>query len=198
MSVEVYILLGLVIAVAVALVVQQFRVDKLQRQLADLIGRPKPVQVSEPTADELEAKLKAAYETKIGEATQAFSDDLKSTSTKLSELVSRLTTDVIEKELEAYHQTLDGVRKTATEAMDQIRAAVEEQRVELRKSMEADVATEQARLIERFDAKMGDVVTSYIAESLGGGVDLGAQMQYILTSLEAHKDEIKKDLTNGV
>jgi hypothetical protein len=45
---------------------------------------------------------------------------------------------------------------------------------------------------------MGDVVVSYISEALGSGVDLGAQMQFILSSLEAHKDEIRKDLLNGV
>jgi hypothetical protein len=42
------------------------------------------------------------------------------------------------------------------------------------------------------------VVASYISEALGSGVDLGAQMQFILTSLEAHKEEIRKDLLNGV
>ncbi|MBW4061712.1 hypothetical protein HJC99_04045 [Candidatus Saccharibacteria bacterium] len=195
---ELYILGGLVVALAIGLVIQQIRIERTNRKLAELATKPKPVVVSEPTALELENKLKAAYEAKIGEATQAFATDLTSTSAKLSELVSRLTTDVIEKELDAYHKTLDGVRATANEAMEKIRAAVDEQRVELRKGMEADVAAEQNRLIERFDTKMGDVVSSYIAESLGGGVDLGAQMQYVISSLEAHKEEIKKDLYNGV
>ncbi|MGQ7357469.1 hypothetical protein ACTGZM_11160, partial [Streptococcus suis] len=79
---------------------------------------PKPLVVSEPTAAELEAKLKAAYEARIGEATQTFGEDLKATSTKLSEQVSRLTTNVIEEELEAYQKTLEEVRHTATEAME--------------------------------------------------------------------------------
>ena len=195
---EIYILVGLIVVLAIGLVIQQFRAEAIKHKLDQLTAKPKPIAVTEPTAAALEAELKAAYEAKITEASKAFGDDLQTTSTKLSELVSRLTTDVIEKELEAYHQTLDGVRQTANEAMEKIRAAVEEQRVELRKGMEADVAAEQARLIERFNGKMSDVVTSYIAESLGGGVDLGAQMQYVINSLEAHKDEIKKDLTNGV
>jgi uncharacterized protein YPO0396 len=197
-SLESYILGGLILLLAVGLVIQQLRYEKIHQKLLELTGKPKPLKISEPTTLELEAKLKAAYELKIGEATQAFATDLSATSTKLSQLVSRLTTDVIEKELDAYHKTLDGVRQTANDAMEQIRAAVDEQRLELRKGMAADVAAEQARLIERFDAKLGDVVSSYIAESLGGGVDLGAQMQYVITSLESHKEEIKKDLTNGV
>jgi hypothetical protein len=198
MSPVVIVLFALVVALAVMLVLQQLRLDKAAHRLAEFTAKPKPIKISEPTAAELEAQLKSAYQAKINETTAVFGEDLKATSTKLSEQVSRLTTDVIEKELDAYHQTLEGVRQTATEAMEQIRQAVEQQRVELRKSMEADVAGEQARLIERFDAKLGDVVASYITESLGGGVDLGAQLQYVVSSLEAHKEDIKKDLSNGL
>jgi len=116
----------------------------------------------------------------------------------LSEQVSRLTTTVIEEELEAYQKTLEEVRHVAIQAMEQIHQAVEHQRVELRDGMEVELAAEKKLLADKFDAKMGDVVSSYISESLGSGVDLGAQMQFILTSLEAHKEEIRKDLLNGV
>jgi hypothetical protein len=81
--------------------------------------------------------------------------------------------------------------------MEQIHQAVEHQRVELRQGMEAELASEKKLLADKFEAKIGDVVASYISESLGSGVDLGAQMQFILTSLEAHKEEIRKDLLNG-
>jgi hypothetical protein len=82
--------------------------------------------------------------------------------------------------------------------MEQIHQAVEHQRVELRQGMEAELESEKKILADKFDAKIGDVVASYISESLGSGVDLGAQMQFILTSLESHKEEIRKDLLNGV
>jgi F0F1-type ATP synthase membrane subunit b/b' len=186
----------LAVAVALALVILGLwvKLQSLSHQLAATVGHTRPIKVTEPTAAELETKLRSAYEAEIAKATQTFGTDLADTSQRLSEQVSRLTTDVIEKELAAYHDTLDGVRQTANEAMERIRAAVEEQRLELKKGMEADLAAERQRLIERFDAKLGDVVGSYIAESLGGGVDLGAQMQFIVTSLEAHKADIKKDL----
>jgi len=178
----------------VVVVVQSFQLHHLQRQLKDNEAKPKPLRVSEPTAAELEARLKTAYETKITEATQTFGADLGATSKKLSEQVSRLTTTVIEEELEAYQKTLEEVRKVATQAMEQIHQAVEHQRTELRQGMEAELAEEKKRLAEKFETKLGDVVASYIAESLGSGVDLGSQMQFILSSLEAHKEDIRKDL----
>lgn len=182
----------------ILLVVQTLRLSGLQRHVAETTGPTKPLKLAEPTAAELEAKLKAAYEAKIAEATQTFGTDLTATSARLSEQVSRLTTSVIEEELDAYHKTLEGVRQAATEAMEQIHTAVEQQRGSLQKSMEADLAGERERLAAQFDTKLGDVISSYIAESLGGGVDLGAQMQYIVATLEAHKADIKKDLTGGV
>jgi len=179
---------------AVVVVVQSFQLHKLQLHLKDTEGKPKPLRITEPTAAELDNKLKTAYETKITEATQTFGTDLGATSKRLSEQVSRLTTTVIEEELEAYQKTLEEVRKVATQAMEQIHQAVEHQRVELRQGMEAELAEEKKRLADKFDSKVGDVVASYISESLGSGVDLGSQMQFILTSLEAHKEDIRKDL----
>jgi hypothetical protein len=178
----------------VVVIMQGLQLKKWRKYHEATQAQPKPVKINEPTAAELEAKLKAAYEGKIGEATQTFGKDLEDTSKRLSEQVSRLTTTVIEEELEAYQKTLEEVRKVATQAMEQIHEAVEHQRVELRQGMEAELASEKKLLADKFDAKMGDVIASYISESLGSGVDLGAQMQFILQSLEAHKADIRKDL----
>lgn len=195
---EVLILAGIVLLLTIVTVVQSWQLRRLRQFRAEMADKPKPIKVTQPTAEELEAKLKSAYETQITASVQVFGEDLKGTSARLGEQVSRLTTTVIEEELTAYQKTLEEVRASATQAMEQIRAAVEQQRIELRQGMEADLAAEKARLADKFNAKLGDVVSSYIAESLGGGVDLGAQMDYVIASLEAHKDDIKKDLIGGV
>jgi hypothetical protein len=195
---QVIILAGLVLMLTLVVVIQSFQMRRVQKQQKAMMGQPKPIKINEPTQAELEAKIKAAYEAEIAKSTQTFGTDLQATSAKLSEQVSRLTTTVIEEELEAYQKTLEEVRKVAIQAMDQIHQAVEHQRVELRQGMEAELAEEKKLLADKFDAKIGDVVSSYISESLGSGVDLGAQMQFILTSLESHKEEIRKDLLNGV
>ena len=195
---EILILVAVIAILTAVSVMQNFQLRRAAKAEATAAAGSKPLHISEPTAANLEAKLTAAYEAKITEATQTFGTDLKATSVRLTEQVSRLTTTVIEEELEAYQATLEQVRKVATEAMEQIHQTVEQQRTELRQGMETDLAEEKKHLSEKFDAKMGDVISSYIAESLGSGVDLGAQMQFILTSLEAHKAEIRKDLLNGV
>jgi len=154
--------------------------------------------ISSPTAAELEAQLKQAYQNQIAIASEQFGADLKATSAKLSEQAVRLTTSVIEEELTGYQETLEAVRKAAGETMEQIHQAVEGQRVELRQNMEKELAEDRARLVAQFDTRLGDIVAAYVAESLGGGVDLGSQLQYIAQTLEANKDALKKDLLGGV
>jgi hypothetical protein len=198
---QVLILAGVVVMLLVVVIVQSVQLRAAAAAQAKLVAEasgPKALKVTPPTAAELDAHLKAAYQAEIDGATKTFGTDLTATSTRLSEQVSRLTTQVIEEELEAYQKTLEEVRHVATEAMEQIHETVEKQRVELHQGMEAELAGEKKRMADKFDAKFGDVVSSYISESLGTGVDLGAQMQFILTSLEAHKAEIRKDLLNGV
>jgi hypothetical protein len=192
------IFIGIALMLAAVVLVQGIQLKQVHAKLKEMEGKPKPLKINEPTAAQLEAQLTAAYQSKIAEATETFGTDLQATSQRLSEQVSRLTTTVIEEELEAYQKILEQVRQTATQAMDQIHQAVENQRIELREGMEAELAAEKKMLADKFDAKFGDVVSSYISESLGSGVDLGAQMQFILTSLESHKEEIRKDLLNGV
>ena len=154
--------------------------------------------ITPPTAAELEAQLKLAYEHQISTASQQLGVDLKATSGRLSEQVERLTTNVIEEELEDYKRTLEEVRKVATDTMQQIHQAVEDQRSELHQSMEVELAEERKRLVAQFDTRLGDIVASYVAESLGGGVDLGSQLRYITQTLETNKEELKKDLLGGV
>ena len=180
------------------MVVQSLRLQKLHQDLLRSQHTAPKVSISQPNADQLQTRLIAAYDTEITKSVAAFGADLHGTSKQLTEQVSRLTTKVIEEELEAYQKTLEEVRQVAIQAMNQIREAVEHQRIELRQGMEQELATERQHLVEKFDAKMGDVISSYISEALGSGVDLGAQMQFILTSLEAHKADIRKDLTDGV
>lgn len=149
-------------------------------------------------ATELEAKLQAAYNEQIKLATAAFAQDLSSTSKRLSEQVERLTTQVITSELEQYQQTLERVRGVAEGTAGQIQKAVEEQQGEMRKTLEATLQAEKTRQLQLLDQRLGDIVSGYIAESLGQGVDLGAQADYIVKALEARREDIKRDLGHGV
>lgn len=175
-------------------VVQMREAEKYRLRLDEQNRRRRGVSVSEETVEALEKQLEAAYQEKIRDAAKTLGEQLQTTSSKLGEQVSRLSAEVIEQELTAFRQTLDQARQQAAESTAKIQAELENQRAELKSGLDAEMASERAKLTAKLDDRLNDVVGSYIVEALGGGVDLGAQMQYIIDSLQAQKTAIKKDL----
>lgn len=61
-------------------------------------------------------------------------------------------------------------------------------------NLDAQVAKERQLLIQQIDTKLGDAVGSFLLNTLGANVDLGAQTPYLLQLLESHKDEFKQEV----
>lgn len=159
---------------------------------------PTPVptaQLSEDTINRLEQQTQAAFEASVQRASQHFNQDIDMTSQKLNELIVRLTTSVVEEELTEYRKGLTAARASALQSLANMQKTVEQQQTVLEADMQAAITNRQNELLQRLDQKIGVVVTNYIVEALGQGVDLGAQREYLLSSLERNKDALKKDIT---
>jgi hypothetical protein len=44
---------------------------------------------------------------------------------------------------------------------------------------------------------LGDAVASFLIDTLQHEVDLGAQTNYLIKTLDEHKDELKKEVDDG-
>ncbi len=140
----------------------------------------------------------AEFEAVVQDGTKQFRADLAATSNLLSEQVKRMTTTIITEELENYRHSLEELRKQALEVMAGVQAAVEEQRKALASGLETEMKAERERLSLQLDTKLADIVSSYVLEVLGNKVDMGAQGAYLFETLEAHKEELKRELSDGV
>lgn len=153
------------------------------------------IEVLSPTAlAELENAAKVNYKALLAQSNALFQADLANTSKRLSEQVTTLTTMVIEKELGKYHETLDEVTAAASATMSRIQEVLEKQRINVEQKMVEEVMAEKARLLAKFDDHLADVLSAYLVESLGQGVDLGSQITYIVSSLEDNKEALKAEL----
>ena len=188
----------IVLALAVALGVVWLERGHKHPANAQAEGQPAKVTLTPEAAAKLQQELEAAYRQQIQNTTNQFAQDLSGTSAKLSEQVERLTTEVITTELEQYQAAMDQVRGIASKAAEQIQAAMAQQQAGLQKAVEEAVTAERDRRLAMIDDRLSQIISSYLVESLGSGVDLGAQADYIIQSLEQHKEEIKKDLASGV
>ena len=61
-------------------------------------------------------------------------------------------------------------------------------------ALDAQIAKEREVLLRQIDTKLGDAVASFLLNTLGTNVDLGAQTPYLLQLLESHKDEFKREV----
>jgi predicted HicB family RNase H-like nuclease len=110
-----------------------------------------------------------------------------------ADINDRLSTDLIA-EFEKYQVSLGALRDQTIEQFSKIQSELDHRRLELIEHVDRQVAAEQEKRLAHFNERINDVVTSYITESLGSNVDLGAQTDYILQALEANKEQIKKDI----
>lgn len=163
-------------------------------QVAAPVAAPKAPPQGPVDTGRLEAKAEAAFEQAINDATASFKADVGGSSHRLGDLIVRLTTDVVEKEMEVYRTALGQARDASIQSLQQMQTTIESRQQELVEGVEGELQKRKQALIDRLDAKLGAAVAAYVVESLGQGVDLGAQRSYLLQSLEAHKDELKKDL----
>ena len=72
--------------------------------------------------------------------------------------------------------------------------SLEKREASLNMDLDTEIAKERALLIQQIDTKLGDAMASFLLNSLGTNVDLGAQGPYLMKLLEAHKDELKKEV----
>ncbi len=73
---------------------------------------------------------------------------------------------------------------------------LEKREASLNTELDTQVAKERALLIQQIDTKLGDAMASFLLNSLGTNVDLGAQGPYLMKLLEAHKEELKQEVSS--
>lgn len=133
--------------------------------------------------------------------------DLKSTAIQLNKRLDRLGLQMINDEMKLYHTTIEELRKqaeanimSAQKEIDSHQADIKQQlskrQAELEEKMKQEIAEEKKLLIEQMDTKLSDAVTSFLIETLGHNVDLGAQNAYLISMLDEHKKEIISGVNN--
>jgi DNA anti-recombination protein RmuC len=113
---------------------------------------------------------------------------------QLAAHVNDVASDSIRTEFDKYQASLRALNNQTVEQFAKIQTDLEQQRTELLQQLQTEVAQERERRLAKFGERINDVVSSYLAETLGSRVDLGSQTAYILDSLQKHKEDIKRDI----
>lgn len=129
-----------------------------------------------------------------GKAAERLQGSLNNSVDQMSSNISESLGTDLRAEFEKYQVSLAALRDQTVGEFTKIQQELDHRKLELMEHLEKEVAEERERRLEAFNQRMGDVVASYLTEALGNQVDLGAQGTHIIETLEAHKDDIKRDM----
>jgi hypothetical protein len=147
--------------------------------------------------EELRNRGRLHFEKIIGENAMFLQQDLRLTTSQLNEYMKSEITRKLQEEFTKYEQSIMDAKQMALESISKTQEAIEEQRKVMSQQLQQEIVNEKARLVKRFEDNMADIVNHYVLMAIGDQIDLNDQLEYILSDLEANKEAIIKDITDG-
>jgi vacuolar-type H+-ATPase subunit E/Vma4 len=142
------------------------------------------------------AKAQAEFKAVLDESTTKLQGDLQATATDLNKDLEKLGDAVVKSETERYTTMLEALRTQAETVITTAQTDIKDHQTDLKAKLTDNITAEQQRLIAQIDTKLADAVSSFLTEILQHNVDLGAQTPYMLATLEEHKAELIKGISD--
>ena len=208
-------LLGVVLTLAVQYGLAHKRSQKAAaRPPADKTA-PVPAAVRERIAKQAETNFQGI----VNRSALQLQHDLGMTGTQLNKLLEKFGSEVLDDEMRLFRENVAGIRAStqgslgaAEENITQQQTAIlqnlakrqteldtrmSQRQTELETELEQSFAAQKEDLVKRLNEKMNDAVLAFLLETLGHEVDLGAQADYLVATLEANKSELMDSATGA-
>lgn len=167
---------------------------------------PRPAKVDKPTVqpvhlppevkEKLLEKAQADFKAILDKSANELQTDLQTTATELNKQLEKLGDAVVTSEAERYKTMLEALRVQAETVITTAQTDIKDHQTDLKAKITDNVKAEQEHLIAQLDTKLADAVSSFLTETLQHNVDLGAQVPYMLATLEEHKAELIKGIND--
>ena len=124
--------------------------------------------------------------------------DLHNIGEEVTEFIKERATDILKDEFSDQKKTV----ATAQQHMAHTFATIDQQIVDFQKSMaeqfKKELTAEKERRLEYFSQNMAEIITNHIQHTLSENLDVGEQVQFIISNLEANKRAIVEDIKHEV
>ena len=176
---------------------------------------PVPAAVRERISKQAESNFQGI----VNRSALQLQHDLGMTSTQLNKLLEKFGTEVLDDEMRLFRTNIADIRASTqgslNGAQDQIalqqkailenlatrQAELDERMTQRQAELEAELdqsfAAQKNDLVTRLNDKMNDAVLAFLLETLGHEVDLGAQANYLIATLEANKADLVDSATGS-
>ena len=136
----------------------------------------------------------ADFEAVLEKSAVELQRELHVTAASLNQRIAKTGAEVVSFEMERYRTELAKLREQAESALGGAQQEVSAHQAEL----SAKLAEKQAELEAKLAEDIAAAVASFLTETLQHNVDLGAQSQYLITMLEEHKNELRREVSDEV
>ncbi len=147
--------------------------------------------------EELRNRGRLHFEKIIGENAMFLQQDLRLTTSQLNDFMKTEVTHVLKEEFAKYEESINDAKQLAIDSIQKTQDTIEQQRELLSAQMNEQINAEKSRTLERFEARMADIVNHYVLEAVGDQIDLSEQLDFILNQMEANKEAIMRDIKDG-
>lgn len=147
--------------------------------------------------EELRNRGRLHFEKIIGENAMFLQQDLRLTTADINEHMKQEISKSLQEAFKSYEESIGTAKQMAMESIEKTREAVEQEREVMSSQLAAEVATEKALIISRFNENMTDIVNHYMLAAIGNQISLDDQLEYIVSELERNKQAIIDDIKLG-
>jgi FlaG/FlaF family flagellin (archaellin) len=146
---------------------------------------------------ELRNRGRLYFEKIINDNAMFLQQDLRLTTSQVSDYIKKEITQKLQEEFVKYEQTISDANQIALHSITKTNQALEAESQALSAQLHQEFVSEKARLIKRFEEHMAEIVNYYVLSAVGSEFDLNDQLSFILADLQANRDDIVKDINNG-
>ena len=147
--------------------------------------------------EELRNRGRLHFEKIIGENAMFLQQDLRLTTSQLNDYMKTEIKRTLQEEFAKYEETINGAKDMAIDSIQKTQSAIEQQRALLEQQLLEEIAAEKARIVNKFESNMADIINHYILAAIGKEIDLTDQLDFIFQYLEENKQSILEDVKHG-
>ncbi len=140
----------------------------------------------------------ARFERTLDQNATFLQQDLHTIGEDVTEFIKERASEILKEEFADQKQSV----ATAQQHMANAFAKIDQQIADYQKNMTAqfqkELSAEKDRRIERFQNNMAEIITSHVQHTLGEHLEVGEQVQFIISNLDANKQAIVEDIKREV
>lgn len=202
-------LLGIFTTIAIRHAYKHFKPENTDEPTRKLRPKAKQINIPPEMKEQILLTSQEHFKAVLNKTAIRLEKDLRDTAVKLNKQLDKVGTNILLNEMKRYRMDLEMLRKQAESVINSAQADVVKHQAELKENMaiqqkeleekmKTDIDNQKKFIIKQIDTKIADSVTSFLTETMQHNIDLGAQIPYIISTLDNRKSEIIKEIDNEI